>query len=228
MIITIDGPAGGGKSTLSVMLAKELCFFCLNSGYLYRGMAYVLQTYYGYDEQKLKEPLMTDMKACIDSGELRYEYENGLAKIYFKDDITQFLKRIEVAKAAAILAQSPAARQVIREYKRALVLDKDTVIEGRVCGSVVFPQADVKFFVTASSEVRAQRVLRQQAHRGVILSFDEALESVVSRDKTDMSQTFDPRVKPKGSIEIDTSDLSKEQMLQKALNHVKEALKSKV
>ena len=75
MIITIDGPSGSGKSTLAVMLAKYLNFSCLNSGYLYRGLTYVLKTYYGYDENKLKNPYMADVQAFFQSGNFVYEYQ---------------------------------------------------------------------------------------------------------------------------------------------------------
>ena len=222
MIITIDGPAGSGKSTLAMMLAQHLNMFCLNSGYLYRGMAYVLTNFYGYDEIMLTNPDAQIMQSCIDSGDFRYVYEQDIEKLYYKDvDITPFLKQIEVSKYTPILAQSAQARKIIRGYKRTLAKQyKDLVAEGRVLGSVVFPDAEVKFYLIASEQVRAQRIQKYQAQKGNAQSLEEVLVQVSSRDQVDMNRKVDPLVQPEDAIVLDTSDLSKEQMLQEALKHI--------
>ena len=224
MIITIDGPAGSGKSTLAMMLAKHLDMFYLNSGFLYRGIAYVLITFYGYDEDRLHNPDIELVKRCIDQGDFRYTYENGLAKVYFQNkEITSFLKDMSISHATAVLAQNIDVRKIIRGYKRLLAQKyKNIVSEGRVLGSVVFPYADKKFYVTASEAVRAQRVQKLQAKRGKHISLEEVLEQVVARDQLDMNRVHDPLVKPDNAIELDTSNLSKDQMLEKALVYIKE------
>lgn len=223
MIITIDGPAGSGKSTLAAALAQHLHLFYLNSGYLYRGIAYVLITFYGYDEKELGDPNLNIIQDCIKSGDFRYEYKQGEAKVYFKDqEITKFLKDIDVSRAASLLGKNREVRNIIRKYKRALAeQNQNFVAEGRVSGSVVFPHADVKFYVTASEHVRAQRVQKLQKKRGDDLSLEEVLAQVAARDYSDMTRIHDPLIKPEDAIELDTSHLSKEQALQEALKHIK-------
>ncbi|MBM17437.1 MAG: hypothetical protein CL947_00015 [Epsilonproteobacteria bacterium] len=225
MIITIDGPSGSGKSTLAILLAKHLNFFCLNSGYLYRGVAYVLKQYYGYDDTSFEAVDVADVTSLLQSGVFRYEYESGLATIYFKDvNITQFLKNIDITTCAAKLGKQQEIRQAIRVYKRQLASNKNIVIEGRVTGSVVFPNAEVKLYVVASDDIRAERFMQLQAQRGITVTQQEALDLLKKRDETDKNRIIDPLVVPEGAVIIDTSQLSKEQAVQKALDVVKVAI----
>ncbi|MBI2353350.1 (d)CMP kinase [Candidatus Dependentiae bacterium] len=226
MIITIDGPAGSGKSTLAINIAKELGFFCLNSGYLYRGLAYVLKTYYGHTDEMLLSPSMPDVLACLHSDNLRYKYAYGVVHIFWGDiDISQFLQTLEMSKSAATIAQNDQVRAVIHDWERSLIAHKDSVIEGRAGGSTVFSYAEVKFFITATLEVRAQRMVQDQMKRGHSLSVEKALQAVLLRDQKDMSRKRDPLVVPEGAIILDTTYLSVEQVVKEAIEHVKKAMK---
>lgn len=226
MIITIDGPSGSGKSTLALALAHHLNFFCLNSGYIYRGLAYVLKTFYAYDDALLQNPREVDIQACLTSGVFRYEYEFGLSKIYWIDDITQFLKDPEIAKAAVLLAQTDYVRAAIKNLERSLVDSRDVVVEGRSCGATMFPDAQVKFYLDAAQEVRAKRFMVDQKKRGNNFSLEQALGQIQARDLMDQQRLIDPLVTPIGAIMLDSSTDNQEQVLQKALGHVKEAIKN--
>ncbi len=225
MIITIDGPSGSGKSTLSVALAHHLNFFCLNSGYLYRGLAYVLKNYYAYDEAMLKNPKQADVDACLMSGAFEYRYEFGLAKVYWTHDITQFLKDPQMARGAVLLAQSDVAREAIKNFQKHLVDDKDVIVEGRSCGSTMFPDAQVKFYLDAKPEIRAQRFVQDQKKRGNDYALQYALELIKSRDLMDEQRLIDPLVVPDGAVMLDSSVEDQDQVLQKALNAVKQVMK---
>ena len=225
MIVTIDGPSGSGKSTLALGLANHLNFFCLNSGYLYRGLGYVLKTFYAYDDALLQNPREADIQACLTSGVFRYEYECGLAKIYWIDDITQFLKDPEMAKAAVVLAQNDYVRTAMKQFERSLVAGKDVVVEGRSCGSTIFPEAQVKFYLDAAPEVRAKRFQIDQKKRGNDFSLADALAHIQTRDNIDRERFIDPLVRPEGSFLLDSSIDHKGQVLQTALEHIKHALK---
>ena len=225
MIITIDGPSGSGKSTLAVMIAKKLHFSCLNSGYLYRGLTYVLHTFYGYNEQDLQNPDIADLQAILQSGDFEYVYEFGLAKVFWaKNDITINLKNPEISTWSAYLAQNEKVRALIHVFIHDLIKDHDTVVEGRACGSVLFPQAEVKFYLVASQQVRALRLHRDQIKRGHLLLMQEALEQIRLRDKMDRERLVEPLVKPEGAFELDSSVDDPEQVLQKALEHIKQTL----
>jgi len=225
MIITIDGPSGSGKSTLAVMIAKHLHFTCLNSGYLYRGLTYVLKTYYQYDAHFMQNPNLADIQAVLESGNFVYVYEFGLSKIYWaQEDITIHLKNPEISELSAYLARHELVRPIVHEFIRNFVQDHDVVVEGRACGSVLFADAEVKFYLVASEQVRALRLHRDQIKRGNLLLMHEALQHIRQRDKMDQERPVEPLVKPDGAFELDSSVDDPEQVLQKALEHIKEVL----
>ncbi len=221
MIITIDGPSGAGKSTLALNIAKHLHFSYLNSGYFYRGLAYVLKTFYGYDEQKMKNPADSDLVAIFESGNLKYAYENGVAKMFWIDDITFFLKDPEISRCAAFLGQNETVRTLVHQAEHAFIADHDSVIEGRACGSVIFPQAEVKFFLTATVQVRAARLQDDQAKRGNVMNMQEATEQINLRDQMDLQRPVEPLIKPQGAIELDSTNHGAHELFQVALQVIK-------
>jgi CMP/dCMP kinase len=220
LIITVDGPSGSGKTTLALMIAQHFNFFCLNSGYLYRGLAYVLKNVYGYDQDKMKNPDIQDINAILQSGNFRYEYALGLTKIYWVDEITMFLKDPEISKLSAFIAQQNEVRLLLREYENGLVSGKDIVIEGRACGSVVYPHADIKFYITASPEIRAFRLQRDQLKRGKLLTLPEAMSQINVRDEMDKNRPVEPLAYPQGAIVLDSSKLTANELLQQALREI--------
>lgn len=225
MIITIDGPSGSGKSTLALKIAKNLHFSYLNTGYFYRGLTYVLKTFYGYDEFKFQNPNFADIQTIFSSGKFQYVYQDGLARIYWIDDITIFLKDPEISHLSAYLARNEAVRVQVHIAERDFVKDHDSVVEGRACGSVIFPQAEVKFFLTASPQVRAQRLQRDQIKRSNLMSIQEALDNIALRDKMDRERLVEPLIKPEGAIDLDSTTKSSDELLQECLNVIKDALK---
>jgi len=226
MIITIDGPSGSGKTTLALNIAKHLNFFCLNSGYLYRGLAYVLKTFYAYDFEKMKNPDINDINTIFQSGKFQYHYNYGLIKIYWaNEDITSYLKDPEISKYSALIGQNEYSRNAIHDYERFILDGKDVVVEGRSCGSFTYSHADIKFFIDASIEIRADRLQIDQKKRGKILSKEEALKQIQWRDLMDKERLVEPLVIPAGAIILDSSFYNIEELFQQALNAIKEIIK---
>lgn len=221
MLITLDGPSGSGKSTLAQKLSERLGCFYLNSGFLYRGLGYILVNEYGYDEDELRNPDLADVEDCLLSGKFLYVYEDSKAKLSFGHDITHHLKKVEVSGYASLIARHLGAREILKRYQRNLVLaESKAVVEGRDCGSSVFVDADIKFFVTASFDVRATRLKNDQKAFGKNLSYQEAYDFVVSRDKRDREREHAPLIEPEGAIIVDTSGLNVEKSLEKMLRHI--------
>jgi len=218
MIITLDGPSGSGKSTIAQMLAEKLGYFYLNSGYLYRALGYILVKHYGYSEEKLRNPDFADVEDCLLSGCFVYNYVGGRATVFFKADITDQLKQVEVSEYASLISRHAEVREILVEYQRNLAAEKRSmVVEGRDCGSKVFDDARVKFFITASSEIRARRLQKDQEKLGKILSYEEAYEFVFRRDNRDKTRQHAPLVQPEGCVLIDTSDHTPDEILDKML-----------
>jgi len=227
MVITIDGPTASGKSTVARLLAKKLGFYYLNTGYLYRAVAYLLINNCSYTDDNLKNPDPVDLEQYVDPNRLIYDYdENYKEKILFDGmDITPFLKTSFIDKSASIVSANKLVRELLLEVQRVAGKKFDLVAEGRDIGSVVFPDADVKIYLTASVNTRAERWRAEQLEKGNTFSFEEAVNIVKDRDKRDREREISPLIIPDDAIVIDDTDLDIQQTLEKVLECIREAKK---
>lgn len=213
MIITIDGPVASGKSTIARALAHDLGFFYINSGLLFRAVAYVVMR----DGQLRVEQLaQLDKKVLqsIDFAQVQYIIDAGHEQIFYRgENITSELKNDRVAQAASIVATNIAVRDLVLCYERALAARNSVVADGRDMGTIVFPDAAVKIYLTAAPEVRARRWQLDQDKRGNKLTVEQALDEVVSRDNRDKNRAIAPLCIPVDAPVIDSSVLSVKEVL---------------
>jgi cytidylate kinase len=210
MIVTIDGPTASGKSSTAKLLARRLGFYYLNSGLLYRAVAYLLMHDKGYTAEQLRVPEKQDLQDIIDVGRLSYTSDKDTSpRITFDGaDITSYLKSIEIDRAVPIVSANPQVRQLLLNVQRAIGAQHDLVIDGRDTGTVVFPQAEFKFYLTAPLDIRARRWMRDQQAHGVSISFDEACKQVAQRDERDMTREIAPLRIPEDATVLDNGSVS--------------------
>ncbi len=216
MIITIDGPVASGKTTVARLLAEKLGFYYLGSGLLYRALAYLLRTECGYTDSSLKMVRQEDVACLLDPHHFSYSYDaRHKERIFFKgkEIVISALRTPTIAHDASMLATHGVVRQALGTLQRIIADDHNVVVEGRDAGSVVFHDADIKFFITATVAERARRWQQDQAAQGVRLSFNEAVVMVERRDARDKGRVIDPLVVPERAIIIDTTALDLEQVV---------------
>lgn len=223
MIITIDGPVASGKSTVSRMLAHKLGYYYLCSGLLYRALGYLLINKYGYTLETVGNPQAEDIMSCFDSHTFLYQYApDTQERIVFEGvDITAQLKERFMDKVASIVSVNEEVRNAVTHIQREIASEYNVVTDGRDVGSVVFPRAEYKFFITASVEVRAARWRKDQEKYGNHFSADEAVTIITDRDERDKNRTIAPLIVPESAIVIDTSHLDIEQTIDAMLKHIK-------
>jgi len=224
MIITIDGPTASGKSTVSRMLADKLEFYYVCSGLIYRAIAYLLVNRHGYTPETLPLVLADDLAQCADPQRLQYSYDElSHERIFFDhEDITVYLKDKFIDYVTSIVSVNKDVRKAVTAIQRDIADGYDIVIDGRDVGSVVFPDAQVKFFVTASVKVRAERWRKDQERYDNHMSLMEAITLITDRDERDKNRSIAPLIIPKNAIVIDTSKLSVEQTVEKMLYCINE------
>jgi len=215
MIITIDGPTASGKSTIARLLAKRLKFYYLNSGLLYRAVAYLLVNNCLYKENNLLNPRPEDLQKYIDSARFLYDYDEGFKEriLFDGENITPYLKTSFMDKSASVLSANKMVRDLLLKIQRVCAQKFDIVAEGRDMGSVVFPEANFKFFLTASVQVRAQRWIDDQQKLGNKFFTNEAIDRITERDKRDKEREIAPLSIPQGAIIVDNSDLNIQETL---------------
>lgn len=222
MIITIDGPAASGKTTLGLEVAKKLKLFYVYSGLFYRALAYLLINKEVYKDEDLYNPKQQDLYTYLDPELLIYQYDPEVGETILFDgkDITPHLKIGFIDQKASILSGNKRVRTLINEIIRTIARNFDVIVDGRDAGTVIFPGADIKFYVTAETEVRAKRWQHVQKELGEKYSFEDALKMITERDERDKNRKEAPLAIPDDGIIINTSDKDIEQTLEDALEKI--------
>jgi cytidylate kinase len=216
-IITIDGPAGSGKSTLCRLLADQLGLECLDTGAMYRAVAW------GLREKGADQLTGEALRAVIRSLQLEIKGVGERQTVQVEGlDVTREIRRPEISQWASILSSRPEVREVLTEKQRQIGALGGLVAEGRDMGTVVFPEAPIKFFLEASLEVRARRRLRELILLGhPSLSLNEVMAEMAQRDLRDQQRALAPLRPAVDALVLDTSDSSVEAVLQKMLDRIK-------
>lgn len=217
MIVAIDGPAGSGKTTVAKLVAKRLGFFYLDTGSIYRALTLELL--------RRGIPLDNVKKICEVLDALSIEIK-GERLFLYGEDVSESIRCPEVDKKVSLVAKIPEVREKLLPLQRKLVNRKNAVVEGRDMGTVVFPEAEVKIFLTASLEERARRRWKELWERGKELSFEEVFEDLKKRDEIDSEREVAPlRVAPDAII-IDTTLKGIEEVVEEVVNLVLQRNKS--
>lgn len=218
--IAIDGPAGAGKSSISKKVAKELGYIYIDTGAMYRtvGLKAVRCGIDTKDSEGVESILPT---LDID---IRHE---GVEQHIFLDgeNVSDQIRTPEISMAASNVSAIPAVRVALVELQRKLAENHDVLMDGRDIGSFVLPNAEVKIFLTASVEARAERRYKELIEKGEKVDFEAVKEDMIIRDKQDSTRAVSPLVVADGATIIDTSDLDFEQSVNAVIEHIRSNIK---
>ncbi len=219
MIIAIDGPAGSGKSTIAKLLAKELGYTYIDTGAMYRAVALKIKRL-GIDPDN-KEAVVNVLRET----DIRLKTNEEIKVFLDGEDVSSEIRTEEIGKIASKIARYPEVRKILVEMQRKIGEEaKNAVIEGRDTGTVIFPDADIKIFMTAKPEVRAERRYKELKEKGFDVSYDEILKEIVERDKLDTTREDSPLKPAKDAIIIDTSDKTLKDVFKEILSIVRSRL----
>ena len=211
LIVTIDGPAGAGKSTIGKEVAKRLGLLYLDTGAMYRACAlFMLENGVFPDEDKKVESLLPRLDIRFENGNI---FLNG-------KDVSRKIRSPEIDQAASKISQIPAVREKLTQIQHKIASGTDVVAEGRDMGTVVFPKAEAKIFLTASPEERAWRRKRQLDEQGHIISFDIILQQIKKRDKADTERKIAPLKAAPDALVVDSTRLTAEEVIETIIKFV--------
>ncbi len=215
LVITIDGPAGAGKTTVSKALADRLQYRYIDTGALYRGVAYAAKAKnIAADDDKGLKNLCRDL-------ELQFvRTDTGVRLFCGPTDISDDIRTPEMSMMASAVSARPVVRKALLGLQRRLGAQKAAVFEGRDMGTVVFPEADVKFFLTADLEIRASRRHRELEEKKSFQKYEEVEKDMQRRDHNDSSRKTAPLKPAEDAIVIDSTQHSVESVIEQMMHHI--------
>ncbi len=221
LIVTVDGPAGSGKSTVSKILAKRLSYLYLDTGALYRAVAYLIdrEGTSGNDEQVIHDLLKSTDISLQKSGEGLQVYVNG-------EDVTGHLRTEEIGLMASKISALPLIREILLPIQRKAGAKGGIVAEGRDMGTIVFPNAEVKFFLDASESERIQRRFMELSSRGVRIPYGNIARDMGQRDHQDREREVAPLRPHEEAVIIDTSGMTIAEVVEAMLEIINISLAS--
>lgn len=212
MIIAIDGPAGAGKSSVAKAVARRLNYLYIDTGAMYRAVGWkVLQ-----DEIEFENVVRIGQLAAESTIELQGSVDDLRVRIDDRD-ITSEIRTPEVSQSASIVSAIPAVRRALVARQQEMGRAGNVVMEGRDIGTVVFPEAEVKIFLDASTDARAQRRYAEDATKGVAASVEETRSALETRDQRDSSRADSPLVQAEDAVYIDSSSFTIEEVIEQVL-----------
>ncbi len=215
--IAIDGPAGAGKSTIAKMLAKELGYVYVDTGAMYRAMAYY------FLQQGIDKEDEAAINAAVDGADVTIRYEDGSQKVLLNGaDVTGSLRTEQVGNMASSTSVYPAVRVKLVALQQKLAKTADVIMDGRDIGTCVLPDAQVKIYLTASVETRAKRRYDELVEKGEPADLTKIEEDIKERDYRDMHREMSPLRQANDAVLVDSSDMSIEQVVSAILGIVKE------
>lgn len=216
--VAIDGPAGAGKSTIAKAAAKELGFIYVDTGALYRAVAY----------NAVKNGVIDDEQGIIsmlDDTKVELKYVESVQSVYLNgEDVSGFIRTPEISMGASKVSAIPQVREFLLNLQREIAKTNNVIMDGRDIATVVLPDAEVKIFLFASPECRAERRYKELVEKGENVSFDDVLKDVNQRDYQDSHREIAPLKPSEESIMADTSELTLQESIDLIVNTIKEKI----
>ena len=216
MIIAVDGPAGSGKSTVSKMIADEIGITYLDTGAMYRLFAYkLMKEKIDFSDREKELKVLEDLN--IDMKDNRFYLDN--------EDVTDKIRTREISSNASKISVVKEVREKMVDLQRAFSKSKDVILDGRDIGTVVFPDADLKVYLNADAEIRAERRCEELRNKGENVEYEEILREITTRDYDDMHREESPLKIAQDAVILDSTSLSAEEVKEKIKELIEERTK---
>ncbi|ERM91855.1 cytidylate kinase [Caldanaerobacter subterraneus subsp. yonseiensis KB-1] len=217
--IAIDGPAGAGKSTVAKKLAKLLGFTYIDTGAMYRAITLKV----------LRENIsLEDEERIIEAARKSDISLDGERVFLDGEDVSEEIRKPIISEKVSVVSQIPEVREILVKKQRKIAEGKNVVMDGRDIGTVVLPDAQFKFFLTASLEERARRRYEELKNKGTEVKYEEVLEEIKKRDSLDSGRKTSPLTIPEGAILIDTTDLTEEEVVERVYEAIRKNTKGEI